>query len=156
MLQSISWADYCDTLLFCAAIYYMAIVYLYYRKELLNLIGVRQVEANTFSATSIGDYSGVPKSHSDEEHMPKPVGDVDITPVLQSFTGEIKAYLEEAAAHNVTKQEILNALQQISAKYQVLNTEDNKVRLIQDVYSIASRYLPGIFKNEDFSPYLFH
>lgn len=151
MLQSISWGDYISSLCFILVVYYVIIVSTYYRKELLNLFGIKTIEPDIIPINSLAEFNSTAK---DEEAIPKLLPDVDITPLVRSFIDEVRAYLQEAANYKIVKQEVLYALQQIFAKYPVLNTAESKASLLQEVYEITTQHQPGVFKPEELKSYL--
>lgn len=155
MLQSISWGDYFSSLLFVAIIYYVAIGYLYFRNELLKLAGITRHEPDRISVIATEDLGATQHSELIDDSNLNPSTDIDITPVVQAFIGEAEAYLEQAAADKSAKQEILYALQQISARYPILANSDNKVSLAKDIHNLTCRYFPGAFTTSELKPYLF-
>ena len=152
MLKSISWGDYISTLSVFLVIYYIAISYLYYRKELLSVFGIKTIEPGIFPEDY--EFRTSVKPHSDEAYLPKPLMEIDISPVIHSFTDEVQAYLLEISKSKPIKEEVVYALQLISSKYPALINVDCRDELLQDVYKEANHYMPNIFQPEDFQKLL--
>lgn len=155
MLQSISWGDYFFTLTFLVVVYYIAIAYLYFRNELLALAGITLHERDTLSINTLTDGTAKPQWEANERPQLNGSEDIDITPVVQAFINEAEAYLEQASADKTEKQDVLSALQRISARYPILASMDYRTGLAKDIHNLTSRYLPGAFTTAELKPYLF-
>lgn len=97
MINNISWGDYWFTLLILTLIYYVYVLLVYYRSNL-----VRRIQPAFFSRRP-----EVSSSSDDDE----------LLPVVQSLTDEMIAYLEQASKADAVKPEIIFALQRIAKKY---------------------------------------
>jgi hypothetical protein len=150
MFNAISWGDYLTTILFLLTVYYAVIAYRFYKEEILSVIGIKVVQPAKFSTTEFEDLKQSFKSNRDEDYMPKPEPDVDLTPVILSFKDETSAFLQEAAANKIIKPEILFALETIAHKYAVLNNADCKAGIISELHEEANTLMPGAFSIDDF------
>lgn len=154
MLKTISWSDYFATLIFLLAIYYIYVVFRYYRLELFKLAGIQKLEKGLvqFPLTSLNANEAVPASESDHSNN---AADIDITPVVEAFLAEAEAYLEQASTEKAVKQEILYGLQRISARYPILSNPDYGSSLEKDIDRLAAPLLPGLLTAAEIKPYLF-
>jgi hypothetical protein len=150
MFNAISWSDYLSTVLFLLGVYYVIIVYRFYKEEILGIIGIKVVQPAKFSASEFEELKQSFKSNKDEDYMPKPEPDVDLTPVILSFKDETSAFLQEAAANKIIKPEILFALETIAHKYAVLNNADCKAGIIGELHEEANTHMPGVLSRDDF------
>lgn len=150
MFNTISWNDYFSTVLFSLVFYYVVIAYRFYKEEILSIIGIKVVQPAKFSTTEFEELKQSFKSNKDEDYMPKPAPDVDLTPVILSFKDEASAFLQEAAANKIIKPEILYALETIAHKYAVLSNADCKAGIISELHEEANMQMPGAFSIDDF------
>jgi hypothetical protein len=126
------------------------IAFLYYRLELLKLMGITKVESETtFNNIVVPTQTGAAKIEQDEDYLPKPAIDADITPIVQSFRDEVKAYLQETANRKAVKEQILYGLQSIALKYPALKDADCNTGMKHFVLEQAAAYLPGISLSDD-------
>jgi hypothetical protein len=147
MFSSISWSQYVATIIIVLAGYYSYVGYKYFRWELLALIGIKKVDDNTIIIPVV-EQTRTPKTENHNDYLPKANMEVDISPLVQAFTDEVQAYINEASA-NSPKPEIVYSLQQIAAKYKVLKEADCKTELQQFVYKVTSNKFSGLIEKED-------
>lgn len=150
MLNSISWSEYFSAVCVLLVIYYAVVVYLYFKAEVLALVGITMIEPAPFSATRIDELHRSFGSESDEEYIAKSEGDVDLSPIIQSFKNEISAYVLSAADEKPIREEALYAIELIAAKYPVLNDTDCRTELLEYVYQETEATLPSLFEPQDF------
>lgn len=150
MFNAISWGDYLTTILFLLGVYYAVIACRFYKEEILSVIGIKVVQPAKFSTTEFEELKQSFKTNKEEDYMPKPAPDVDLTPVILSFKDETSAFLQEAAANKIIKPEILFALETIALKYAVLNNADCKAGIIGELHEEANAHMPGAFSIDDF------
>lgn len=153
MLKFISWGDYFSTLTFLLIVYYIAVGYFYFRYELLGLVGIVKYQSDGGNI-SVANFEGS-TFPEEENNQANSSNDIDITPVVQGFLLEVSSYLEQAKTENAAKQEVLYALQKISARYPVLANSDYKATLASDVQDIISQHFSGVFTADEIKPYLF-
>lgn len=147
MLHSITWSQYITAIVVLLLAYYAFVAFKYYRWEILSLAGIKKV--NT-------DGAGIPaadlkrqftfSNHAD--YLPKADSETDISPIVQAFTDEVTAYINEAGAA-APKEELLYALQIIAAKYPVLKDADCKDEIIALLLNTANNKYPNLIEPED-------
>ena len=101
MINNISWGSYWSALTVLLFIYYAYVLLRYYRKDIYGRM-----------ASSSSIQRG--KEFESESSLP----------IVQGFTDEITAYLEQASYGGAIKQEIVFALQQIALKYKSLKNSE--------------------------------
>lgn len=150
MFNAISWSDYFSAILFSLIIYYIVIGYRFYKEEILNLVGIKVLQPAKLSTHSVEDFKQSIALCKNEDGASSPDADIDFTPVILSFKDETSAYLQEAAANKVIKQEILYALQTIASKYAVLNVAECKGDVLNELFQDTDAQMPGVFKIDEF------
>jgi hypothetical protein len=148
MLKSISWGDYAAMVIISLAVYYAFIGFRYFRWEILSLIGINKVEDNRVAIPIMTDKQEPLKKEHPEDYLPKPALEIDISPVIQSFTDEVQAYIQEAKP-NVPRPELLFSLQLIASKYSVLKNADCSEELLQMVFTEADIKYPDLIRLDD-------
>ncbi|MFT3678656.1 MAG: hypothetical protein QM791_00200 [Ferruginibacter sp.] len=130
MLQQISWPEYLAFIIISALIYYAYVLLVYYRHDFLQAGKSRQVVSSPalHFQTAVSKSSNTGSKHDD--YLPKPA-DAKQSQMEQSFTDEIKAYLEEASNNETSKDVILQSLIVIAGKYPQLNDSDYKDAIVQ-------------------------
>ena len=151
MLNSISWADYFSSVAVLLLIYYIAIAYLYFKAEVLALVGIKIIAPTKLSDVSVTEVRQTFAQQPDEYYMPKPAADVDLTPIVQSFKDEVSAYAANLAEEKVVREEALYAIELIAAKYPVLNDADCRTELLEHAYQETNANSPSLFMQEDFN-----
>lgn len=134
MLSSISWASYLTAIVIALIIYYLLIVYRYYRHDLLVLT------AN----------SSQPKTVSITQFQAKDESAVSAEqPGVQSFADEIKAYLQEAANDQFEKHTIVYGLSCIANKYAALKTSEYRYAIRELIASETENYCSFVLNDEE-------
>jgi hypothetical protein len=154
MLQSISWSDYFSTLAFLLLVYYLFVFYTYFKWDILKKIGITKVDNTNLDASQFKQVS-VPHGGSSRREHAIQAGEMDLTPIIEIYINEVKAFLEEAAENRIVKEEILFALQQISAKYEVVYKADTRNGILQEVYCLVIHQFPNLVTVDELRPYLF-
>lgn len=137
MFNSITWGQYFTALTLLLVCYYVFIGLRFYRWEILSVIGIKKVEDNAIAISTVANFKKSFETESHEDYLPKPLLEVDISPVVQSFTDEIKAYLQESDDYTL-KDELLHSIQAIVMKYPVLKDADYKHELVQFLFDEAN------------------
>lgn len=150
MFTFISWGEYITAIVIGLIIYYTYIGLKYFRWEILSLIGVTKTDDNRVVIPSIANQQGVLKTENPEDYLPKPNLEIDISPVIQSFTEEVQAYIYEAKPH-VLQPELLYSLQLIASKYSVLKNAVCRDELLQTVLAEVNKKYPGLLEQNDVS-----
>lgn len=149
MFNSITWGQYFTTVALLLICYYAFIVFRYYRWEILSLIGIKKVEDNTVAISTVANFKKSFETESHENYLPKPALEIDISPLVQSFTDEVKAYLLETENGKIQKGELLNSLQLIGSKYPALKDADCKEELLQFVLTEVNAQYPHLLQLND-------
>jgi len=135
MLQNISWSAYLTFITISAFIYYVYVLFVYYRHDLLSTTKAqRSVSSNVLQfQTAAGSPQTAVITH--EDYLPKE--EADLSPMLQSFTDEVKAYIEEAGNNETEKEVLLQCLTVIATKYPSLGDSDYRDSIIQFIIQEA-------------------
>jgi hypothetical protein len=148
MFNSISWSQYITALIFLLILYYCFVGFKYFRWEILSLIGIKKVEDNTITIPAFSNTNRPVKRENPEDYLPKSNLEIDISPLVQSFTDEIQAFIN-GANNNIPKPELLFSLQLIAAKYPALNTADCKDELLQMILNEVNSKSPDLVELSD-------
>ncbi len=148
MLQSISWGQYISVLLFLLVCYYFFIGYRYYRWEILGLIGIKKMERDEPVVHTVANLKKAFEVEDHEDYLPRQSADIDISPLVQSFTDEVKAYIL-AASKSVIKEELSYALQVIIRKYPALQNADCKDEMVQFILTETNSKYPKLLEPVD-------
>ena len=148
MFDSITWGQYITTVVLFLVCYYIFIGFRFFRWELLSLIGIKKVEDKGLAISTVSDFKRNFKAEKHENYFPKPALEIDISPVVQSFTDEVKAYLTEADIL-ASKGELLNSIQLIVLKYPVLQEADYKHELVDFLFIEANAKFPNLLQQDD-------
>ncbi|HMO60723.1 MAG: hypothetical protein QM725_07215 [Lacibacter sp.] len=146
MLQSISWSQYLTSLILLLVCYYVYVGYKFYSWELLNLVGIKKIEPGV-ADIPIEEFKAKLVSENHAAYLPKET--VDGANVLQSIKDEITAYLIATVDSIPSKNELLNALQVIIAKYPAKNLSGNNNSLHQFILAETEAIHPGVITQDD-------
>ena len=149
MFNSITWAQYFSAIAFILFCYYTVIGFRYYRREILHLIGIKKVEVCSINISGLSNFKNLTEVKNHEEYLPKSSKEIDISPLVQSFTDEVHAYLEEANQNKLKKNELLNSLQIIVSKYPAFKDADCSDDLMQLVLNAADKHYPNQIQSND-------
>jgi len=148
MFSSITWGQYFTTVTLLLVCYYAVIGLRFYRWEILSVIGIKKVEDNSVAISTVANLKKSFETESHEDYLPKPELEIDISPVVQSFTDEIKAYLQESS-NEISKDELQHSLQIIITQYPVLKSVDYKLELIQFLFDESNAKYPNLLQLTD-------
>lgn len=129
-------------------LYYCFVGFKYFRWEILSLIGIKKVEDNTIAIPAFSNINQSLKTENPEDYLPKQNLEIDISPLVQSFTDEVQAFINGANS-SMPKPELLYSLQLIAAKYSALKDADCKVELLQIVFNEIKNKYPGLVELPD-------
>lgn len=120
MLSSISWSQFLSVTAVLLLLYYTVVVYFCYRKDIAVRFQRKGNNQGLVAAASPvmqapGSLAAVTDHHRYEPTSAKEKD--DLFPSLQSFTDEVKAYLQEADEQDLPKEIILQCLSVILSKY---------------------------------------
>jgi hypothetical protein len=151
MFSSITWGQYLSAIIVLIIIYYAVIGFKFYRWEILNVFGIRKVEDGTISTASLSDLRNFITPKNPEDRWPKPALEIDISPLVKSFTDEVKAFVQGNENTEIRKDEIINSLNIIFSKYPALKNADCRNDLEQFVlYELNVQY-PHLLHLKDIS-----
>lgn len=153
MLSTVSWGQYITAIIILLVCYYLYVGIKYFRWEILSLAGINKVDDNTIFVPARTSQSEVIQPEKPEDYLPKSNIEIDISPVVKSFTDEVRAYLQEAKS-NVPKPELIYSLKSIAAKYPALRNVDFGEELLAIVFSDVNNKYPGLFELSDFNTLL--
>ncbi|HNU47185.1 MAG TPA: hypothetical protein PKM40_00040 [Bacteroidia bacterium] len=124
--------------------YYVYVGYKFYRWELLHLIGINKVEP-AVTAIPVEEFKAKLVSETHEEFLPK----VSAHNATEAFSDEIRAYLSGTADSMPSKNELLNSLQAIVAKYPATNLSGHNNSLHQFILTETEAIHPGVITLDD-------
>ena len=149
MFNSITWGQYFSTIISLLIIYYAVLGLKFYKWEILAAIGIRKVDNATLNTVSLSGLKKYVSPENDEDYQPKQSMEIDISPLVQSFTDEIAAFLKEADEVEITKEQIINSLQSICSKYPAIKNADCRNELILLVANEINLKYPNLFQQND-------
>ncbi len=149
MFSLITWGQYFTSVGVILSCYYLIVAHRYYRWEILNLIGIKKVEEGSISFQAAGDFESPFATNNSGDLQPGPFQEIDISPLVQTFTDEVQAYLQELANDRIDKEALLNSIRAISLKYPALKDADCKEDLIQAVLKEANTKYPDLLQLSD-------
>ena len=105
MFNSITWGQYFSTIIFLLIIYYILIGFRFYRWEILSVAGIRKVDDDSLNTTAaLSNLKEFTASENHEDYLPKPFLEIDISPLVQSFTDEVTTFVQDADEAEITKE----------------------------------------------------
>jgi len=149
MFNSITWGQYFYAIISLLIIYYAVLSFKFYKWEILGLIGIRKVHNATLDTVSLSDLRKYISPENDENYMPKPSMEIDISPLVQSFNNELVAFLKQADEVDISKEEIINSLKSICSKYPALQKGDCKDSLPLLIAKEINLKYPNLFQQND-------
>ena len=145
MIGNISWFEYLLFISSAALTWYAAVFYIYYRHDLLQSLQTKKVDPSRdekFKADFLQeDIPGINFKNSQDSP--------DISQIIQSFSDEVVAYLEEASKNKVIKDELLLSLSKIANKYPSLTRSEFKESLDQFINIQTQTYCAMFLSEED-------
>lgn len=119
MINNISWADYCLATGIFLAIYYLLVLFLYFRKDISQTMSARNDGATFYDAS-------VRKSDENEQlsfdNLAVSTKDLNLLETksansLQYLSDEIEAFFSEVNAANTSKGRLIDSLKRIIVKH---------------------------------------
>lgn len=148
MLNSITWTQYVTAVISLLVCYYTFIGFQFYRWEILSLIGIKKIEGSGISISTVADFKKSFETENHENYLPKPALEIDISPLMQAFTDEVKAYLEESGS-SVTGNELLQSINLIILKYPVLKDAEYQQELVRYIFDEVNTRYPNLIRQSD-------
>ena len=151
MFNSITWEQYFSAIILLLIIYYILIGCRFYKWAILRIIGIRKVDDDSLNTTaSLSNLKEFAASENHEDYLPKSFLEIDISPLVQSFTDEVTAFVQDADEAEMTKEEIINSLQAICTKYPAIKNADCRKDLEVDVLKEINLKYPTLVQQNDF------
>lgn len=148
MFNSITWGQYFIALTLLLVCYYLFIGLQYFRWEILGLIGIKKVDDKANNISAAANLKNYFEGDNHEDYLPKSVLEIDISPVVQSFTDEVKAFMQQLDSRSA-KNELLHSIAVIVLKYPVLKNADCKQELVQFLCKEINAKYPGLLQLND-------
>ena len=149
MFNSITWGQYFYTIISLLIIYYAILCFKFYRWEILAAFGIRKVDDATLNTVSLSGLKKYVSPENDEDYQPKHSMEIDISPLVQSFTDEVTAFLQQADEVEITKEQITNSLQSICSKFPAIKNADCRNELILMVANKINLKYPNLLQQID-------
>ena len=150
MFNSITWEQYFSAIILLLVIYYILIGFRFYKWEILSIIGIRKADDVSLNTTvALSNLKEFTASENHENYLPKPSLEIDISPLVQSFTDEVTAFLQGSDEGDITKEEIINSLQAICSRYPAIKNADCRKDLEVDVLKEINLKYPTLFHKND-------
>ncbi|MBI1782970.1 MAG: hypothetical protein HYR66_16635 [Sphingobacteriales bacterium] len=147
MFNSITWGQYLFAVALLLVLYYAFVGFKYFRWEILSLIGIIKVDNDTIVIPPITN-SKPEENH--EDYLPKPTQKNDVSPMVQPFTDEVQAYLNQAE-NGISKHELIDALQQLIEKYPAAQNAEYRNELTYFVASSVNVKYPRLLRASEIS-----
>jgi len=143
MIGNISWFEYLLFISAAALTWYAAVFYIYYRRDLLQSLKLKKADPIASEKFNFlqEDVPGINLKNSQTSP--------DISQVIQSFSDEVVAYLEEAGKNKIVKEEVLVSLGKIANKYSSLTLSEFKESLDQFTNIQTQSYCAMFLSEED-------
>ena len=148
MFSSITWGQYLSGIGLFLLFYYGFVAFHYYKWEILGIIGVKKIDGSSVLIPSMAEFKSSMEGKSHENYIPKATVDIDISPVVQAFTDEIRAYIHEAEK-SISKDELLYSLKLITSKYPALKNTDCSDEMSHFIYREANNKYPNVIQAND-------
>jgi len=148
MFNSITWVQYFTVVIILSVCYYAFIGFRYYRWEVFTFIGIKKNQDNTIAIPTVANFKKSFETENDNEYQPKPALEADISPLVQAFTDEIRACLQELGG-GIGKDELLHSIQGIITKYPALKDGDYKHDLVQFIFTESNLKYPAFLQLND-------
>ena len=147
MFSSITWGQYFSAVALLLVLYYAFVGFKYFRWEILSLIGIKKVDNDTIAIPPV---TNIKTEENYEDYLPKPPQKTDISPMVQPFTDEVKAYLNQTET-DISKHELVDALQQLIEKYPAAQNTEYKNELAYFIASSVNVKYPQLLRASEIS-----
>jgi hypothetical protein len=151
MLHSITWGQYFSTIIGVIVIYYIAVGFRYFKWEILNVIGIKKIWGSSLIKKSTPDLNAGNYPEDKSAPVPNSTSEIDVTFLIQSFTDEIKAFVQCTDNSDIEKAEIINSITTISSKYTALRESNFKNELEVFVFNEINQQYPKMIEIKDFN-----
>jgi len=147
MFNSITWGQYLTTVALLLVLYYVFVGFKYFRWEILSLIGIKKVDTDIITIPSVVN-TKTEENH--EDYLPKPPQENDTSSMVQPFTDEVQAYLNQTE-NGISKHELIDALQQLIEKYPATQNAAYRNELVYFIASLVNAKYPQLLRASDIS-----
>ena len=147
MFSNISWYQYIIFICASAFTWYVAIFYIYYRHDLLQILQAKKAFHESDGRT--GHNFNIQQENPAGINLKNSPSSPDMSQVIQSFTDEVAAYLEEAGKNKVTKADLLISIGRIANKYPLLAKSNFRDSLDQFIKLQTETYCAMFLNEED-------
>jgi hypothetical protein len=147
MFNNISWFQYLAFISIAAFTWWATVFYIYYRHDLLQILATKKTEPTVggkFNRTI-----NFQQEHISDIKRNNLLTSPDASQIIQSFTDEVSAYLEEAIKNEVAKEDLLVSLCRIANKYPSLGTSEFKESLNQFIVNETETCCAMFLSEED-------
>lgn len=147
MFSNISWHQYLIFICAAALTWYIPIFYIYYRHDLLQFLQAKKTFHKADGKTG-DDFNFQQENPAGVDSRNSP-SFPDMGQVIQAFTDEVAAYLQEAGKNKVAKPELHISLGKIANKYPSLSRSDFREPLDQFIKLQTETYCAMLLNKED-------
>lgn len=147
MFNSITWGQYLFAVALLLVLYYAFVGFKYFRWEILSLIGIKKVDNDIIAIPAM---TNTKTEENHEDYLPKPPQKTHTSPMVQPFTDEVLAYLNQTE-NGISKHELINALLQLIEKYPTAQNAEYRNELIYFIASSVNLKYPQLLRASDLS-----
>src|SRR6188768_1302700 len=146
VFSNISWLEYLTFITVSALLYYVFVLFTFYRHDLLQITKM-PAPGNASNSTDASLNQSYSLSNGKDPGLK--TAETNQSQIIQSFTDEVAAYLEEAGKNNVAKADLLFSLGGIANKYPSLTQSEFKESLDQFIKLQTETYCAMFLSEED-------
>jgi hypothetical protein len=146
MIGNISWLEYLIFISAAALTWYAVVFYIYYRHDLLQSLHTKKTDHSV--GGKISNFNFLQEDIAGVNHRNFQTSS-DISQIIQAFSDEVAAYLEEASTNKVVKEDVLVSLNRIANKYPALASSEFKEPLDQSIKLQSETYCAMFLSEED-------
>lgn len=126
MINNIGWASYCYAVIILLVLYYLFVLFIFYKKDMVAIV-VRSRKSFSLSSStqSPEGWDAFPQNDHDlnkqsvdhEVNSELQFAGDDLFRLIQSLRDELEAYISEASALRTGKMEMIFSIKQLLSKY---------------------------------------
>jgi len=148
MLKNISWSDYWTFIAVVLVIYYATICCLYYLDEVKQIV---HSKSNVLLCNVTKNRSQFIKQHEKKSPSQNEIvtAQEEMASLVKELTNEITNAFKYASSHNLIRQEIIYALQQIVSKYSSIKNSPFKSFATNHILTECANYCSIHLSEED-------
>jgi len=145
MFNSITWGQYLFVVSLLLVLYYAFVGFKYFQWEILSLIGIKKVDNDIIVIPPV---TSTWPEENHEDYLPRPPQKADTSPMVQPFTDEVQAYLNQTEI-GISKHELTDALQQLIEKYPLAQNAEYRNELVYYIASSVNAKYPQLLQASD-------